>query len=259
MRIIGCDLHARQQTLGPVDLGDADTPRNRPSFRNTLSAGDKSTLALAFFLAELEHDRDRANRIVVFDDPFNSQDAFRKDHTVEKIRKCGEGCVQVIVLSHDQGFLKRIWDRLVAQTAERKCLQMARIGLRNTTISEWDIEKATQHRFKVDLQALSNYYNAGGGDPRDVVSKVRPVLETYCRNLYPSQFLEADMLAAIITKIRQDGAAHPLADVVDDMEAINVYTRRYHHGEGSAPAKEIINDGELQGFVKKTLTITGYC
>jgi len=35
----------------PVDLGDADTPHDRPSFRNTLSAGDKSTLALAFFLA----------------------------------------------------------------------------------------------------------------------------------------------------------------------------------------------------------------
>jgi wobble nucleotide-excising tRNase len=36
-----------------VDLGDSDTPLDRPSFRNTLSSGDRSTLALAFFLADL--------------------------------------------------------------------------------------------------------------------------------------------------------------------------------------------------------------
>jgi hypothetical protein len=91
------------------------------------------------------------------------------------------------------------------------------------------------------------------------VSKIRPVLETYCRNLYPSQFPEADMLAAIITKIRQGGPTHGLAPVVDGMDTINVYTTRYHHGEDPQPATEIINDTELQGFVKKTLTITGYC
>jgi wobble nucleotide-excising tRNase len=32
----------------PVELGDEKTPLDTPSFRNTLSAGDKSTLALAF-------------------------------------------------------------------------------------------------------------------------------------------------------------------------------------------------------------------
>ena len=242
----------------PVDLGDAETPIGVPSFRNTLSSGDKSTLALAFFLAELEHDRDRTSRIVVFDDPFNSQDAFRKDHTVEQIRKCGERCTQVIVLSHDQGFLKRLWERLVPQSAERKCLQLARIGVRNTAISEWDIEKATQQRFTADIRALANYYNAGEGEPREIVGKLRPVLETYCRNLYPSQFPEADMLAAIITKIRLQGPTHDLADVVDDIETINLYTRRYHHGESPQPSTEAINDTELQGFVRKTLAITGY-
>jgi len=242
-----------------VDVGDAETPLDRPSFRNTLSSGDKSTLALAFFLAELEHDRDKATRIVVFDDPFNSQDAFRKDHTVEKIRKCGECCSQVIVLSHDQLFLKRIWDRLASRTADRKSLQLARIGLQNTAISEWDIDKVTQHRFAADLKVLADYYNANEGDPRNVVSKIRPVLEAYCRNLYPSQFLEADMLPAIITKIRHAGSAHPLTQVADDMDLINIYTRRYHHGEGPQPAMEIISETELQGFVRDALSITGYC
>jgi wobble nucleotide-excising tRNase len=241
-----------------VDVGDANTPAHMPSFRNTLSAGDKSTLALAFFLAQLAHDPEKISRIVVFDDPFSSQDAFRKDHTVEKIRKCGEGCTQIIVLSHDQSFLKRVWERLTPQSSERRCLQLARIGIRDTAIHEWDIEKATQQRFKADLKALADFYNTGQGDPRDIVGKLRPVLETYSRNLYPSQFPEADMLAAIITKIRQEGPTHGLASVVEDMDTINVYTRRYHHGESPNPATEVINDTELQGFVKKTLTIAGF-
>jgi len=125
--------------------------------------GDKSTLVLAFFLAQLEHDPGRADKIVVFDDPFNSQDAFREDHTVARIKKCGDAWHQVIVLSHDQGFLKRLWDRLDA--ADRKALQLARVGLRDTAITDWDIETATQDRFRADIKALADYYNAGEGNP----------------------------------------------------------------------------------------------
>lgn len=60
----------------PVDLGDGTTPLGQPCFRTTLSAGDKSTLALAFFLAQLDHDPNKANRIVVFDDPFTQPSAI---------------------------------------------------------------------------------------------------------------------------------------------------------------------------------------
>src|SRR2546427_706202 len=45
-----------------VELGSAETAPDTPSFRNTLSSGDRSTLALAFFLAQLEHDPDKASR-----------------------------------------------------------------------------------------------------------------------------------------------------------------------------------------------------
>jgi wobble nucleotide-excising tRNase len=64
-----------------VNLGDPTTPADRPSFKNTLSAGDRSTLALAFFLANLEQDPNRAGKLVVFDDPFTSMDSFRRSHT----------------------------------------------------------------------------------------------------------------------------------------------------------------------------------
>ena len=66
------------------------------------------------------------------------------------------------------------------------------------------------------------------------------------------------MLGGIITKIRDQGAAHSLFAIVEDLEELNVYTRRYHHGESpSSAATEPVDDGELQGYVKKTLRIVG--
>lgn len=244
----------------PVDLGDADTPLDRPSFRNTLSAGDRSTLALAFFLAQLHHDPDKAARIVIFDDPFNSQDSFRKDCTVQKIRKCGEECAQLVVLSHDQRFLKRIWDRLQgAHTAERKCLEMVRIGQHNTTICEWDIEKATQDGYRADRNALTNYFHAHEGQLRDIVQKIRPVLETYCKNLGAGALAETDTLGVIIARIRAAGPGHQLFPLCESLDEINQYTSRYHHGENPHAAIEPISDTELQGYVRRTLEMTGGC
>lgn len=243
----------------PIDLGDEKTPLDKPSFRNTLSSGDKSTLALAFFLAQLEHDPERPSKIVVFDDPFNSMDSFRKDHTVRKIRDCGEACAQVIVLSHDLHFLKRIWDRLQEKTAERKCLELKRIGLHNTSIVEWDIEAATQSAYKADRQVLTDYYHDGLGEPRDVVQKIRPVLETYSKILGAGAVAEADTLGVIVGKIRTAGPGHQLYPVCDGLDDLNVYTRRYHHGENPHAATEPISDGELHGYVKRTLEMTGGC
>ena len=59
---------------------------SEPSFRNTLSAGDKSTLALALFLAKLNADPALNETIVVLDDPFTSLDSFRRQFTAIEIR-----------------------------------------------------------------------------------------------------------------------------------------------------------------------------
>ena len=243
----------------PVELGDDKTPLHKPSFRNTLSSGDRSTLALAFFIAQLKHDPNKTEKIVVFDDPFNSQDAFRKDHTVRKIRDTGEMCAQVIVFSHDLHFLKRIWERLQDKSAERKCLELKRIGLYNTSIVEWDIEAAVQSAYKTDRQALTDFYHEGTGEPREVVQKIRPVLETYAKILGGGMVDEADTLGVIVKKIHAAGQAHQLYPICDGLEDLNTYTCRYHHGENPQAAIEPIADGELHSFVKRTLEMTGGC
>jgi len=239
-----------------VDLGDPQTPPDRPSFKNTLSSGDRSTLALAFFFAQLEQDPNRASKVVVFDDPFTSMDSFRRNHTVHQICRCGETCAQVVVLSHEPSFLHLLWQRIAA--ADRKTLAMARIGEENTTIVEWDIEKAVQARYRADLETLQRFFSLGEGDRRDVIQKIRPVLEAYCRTLYPAQFAEQEMMGSIITKIRDAGTAHPLSSIVEDLDELNMYCRRYHHGENPNAATEPVDEAELQGYVKRTLKLVGY-
>jgi wobble nucleotide-excising tRNase len=239
-----------------VDLGDAATPAELPSFRNTLSAGDRSTLALAFFLAQLEQDAGRAGKIVVFDDPFTSLDSFRRSHTVNQLYRCGETSAQVVLLSHEPTFLKLLWDRV--QPADRKTLQFGRVGEDNTMIAEWDIEKALQARYRADLDTLQKFFSLGEGEQRDVIQKIRPVLEGYCRTLYPTQFGEQEMMGSIVGKIQEAGAAHPLHPIVEDLDELNVYCRRYHHAENpGTAATEPIDDVELQDYVRRTLRLVG--
>jgi hypothetical protein len=143
--------------------------------------------------------------------------------------------------------------------AERKCLELARIGQQNTTMCEWDIEKATQDHYKPDRKALSDYFVARTGNPRDVVQKIRPVLQTYSKNLGGGALAESDTLGIIVGKIRTAGATHQLYPLCDGLDELNEYTNRYHHGLNPNAATEPISDTELQGYVRRTLEMTGGC
>jgi len=169
--------------------------------------------------------------------------------------RCGETSAQVIVLWHEPSFLKLLWDRIAP--ADRKTLQLVRIGEDNTTIAEWDIERAVQARYRADIESLQGFYSSGEGEARDIIQKIRPVLEGYCRNLYPTQFAEQEMMGSMIATIRGAGATHSLHPIVDDLDELNVYCRRYHHAENPSAATEPIDNVELQGYVKRTLKLVG--
>ena len=81
--------------------------------------------------------------------------------------------------------------------------------------------------------------------------------EAFCRTLYPTQFGEQEMMGGIVAKIRNEGAGHPLHLIVDDIDELNMYCRRYHHGENQNAATEQIDDAELLGYVKRALKIVG--
>lgn len=237
-----------------VDIGDSRTPIDRPSFKNTLSAGDRTTLALAFFIANLERNRTLSAAIVVFDDPFNSQDAFRRRQTVQEISKLAGNCAQTIVLSHDATFLKQLWDK--APTDERASLALVDQRALGTKIMPIDLHEACQGRTTADIGDLQTFVSVGTGRPLDVMRKMRAVLETFCITTFPTSFSLVDWLGDIVRRIREGGDGHPARFLYDELDQINAYTAPYHHGENLADVTpDQIDHTELIGFARRTLRI----
>ena len=76
-----------------------------PSFRTTMSAGDRNTLAIVFFFASLDQDAQIAQKIVIIDDPMTSLDEHRSLTTLQEMRRLQARVGQVVVLSHSKPFL----------------------------------------------------------------------------------------------------------------------------------------------------------
>lgn len=237
-----------------VDLGSSNTAVNSPSFKNTLSSGDRTTLALAFFLAELEREADLADRIVVFDDPFSSQDAFRRRQTIYEIMRTANHCNQVIVLSHDAQFLQQLWEKF--PNNERTAIQILYHPTTGSKLCVFDLDDACRGRAAVELDDLLAFRATGAGNLREIIKKLRVVLETHFRFTYRGAFLADDNLGEILRKIRLRGDEHPAHDFYETLERINDYTADYHHGEDPRGAAEPpVDQTELLGFVNITLKV----
>ena len=237
-----------------IELGDERTPSNRPSFKNTLSTGDRTTLALAFFLAGLEGQANLANRVVLFDDPFTSQDAFRRTQTIYEILKVSERCAQVIVFSHDPIFLKQMWEKW--DPATRESLQITFHPSVGSKITSFDLNDVGRGRARAELDDLVAFRSAGVGTPREIIKKLRIVIETHFRITYPGSFDPNDNYGTILQKIRTAGATHAAYGDYETLNRINEYTAQYHHGEDPRGAAEpLLDETELTGFVNQTLRL----
>lgn len=236
-----------------IELGDGQTSSATPSFKNALSSGDRSTLALAFFLAHLEADENLKDKTVVFDDPINSQDTFRRRQTVHEITKVAHNCAQIIVLSHDATFLKQVWDKV--PPAERLSLSIADHRSQGSKIVVVDLERACEGRTAIDIDDMQTYLSTGAGAPLDLIRKMRVVLETHCWTTYPASFHGNDSLGDMIRKIREGGDQHPAKDLYDELDQINDYNVQYHHGEKPDMIPDQIDPIELTSHVKRTLKI----
>jgi hypothetical protein len=100
-----------------VAIAGTATAPGTPSFRTTLSSGDRNTLALALFFSSLDQDPALADMIDVIDDPITSLGDHRSLTTVQEIRRLVQRTRQVIVLSHSKPLLCRLGNRLIAQQA----------------------------------------------------------------------------------------------------------------------------------------------
>jgi wobble nucleotide-excising tRNase len=236
----------------PVPVGAADPAAGQPSFRNTLSAGDRNTLALAFFFASVDQDPRLANKVVVIDDPISSLDEHRAFTTVQEIVRLADRVSQVIVLSHKKPFLCRLWN---GADTTRAALEVIRDSV-GSTLRAWDVaeDSITEHDRR--HKKLRDYFASGTGDMREVARSIRPHLEGFLRVAYPDHFPPGSMIGPFIDLCeRQLGTAQEFLDAqcTQELRDLNEYAKRYHHQGWET---EPINDGELRSFVDRALKFT---
>lgn len=238
----------------PIPTSSANAAPGEPSFRNTLSAGDRNTLALAFFFASLDQDPARAERIVVIDDPITSLDEHRTLTTAQEIRRLSNEVNQVIVLSHTKAFLCEIWQN--ASTSTRSAMLVSRIG-NGSSIDVWNVSADSETEYDRNHSTLRQYVAAGAGDSRLVAQVIRPVLEGFMRIACPEHFRAGSLLGPFINnavkpKIGQVDEVFNAA-VCAELESLLEYGNRFHHDTNPNWMTAAINNGELLDFARRTL------
>lgn len=202
-----------------------------PSFRNALSAGDKTTLAFAFFLAMLDCDKDLAGKTVVIDDPLSSHDSHRRYMTVEVIKELCGRCRQMIVLSHDEHLLLDIEDRCAGTPCQAFKIDFASGGQwSEASVADLDLLCRARHIEMID--ELTAYIDRNEGDPAKVVLTVRRVLETHYRR-YRAYFAADQNLGSIVKAIASEGPSHPCHRDLTQLDRCNNATCDDHHGENA--------------------------
>lgn len=223
-----------------IEPGGDSTPAGVPCFRNTLSSGDRNTLALAFFMAQLKDRADLSDLVIVFDDPFTSLDAFRQTWTCGSIRRFAGQAKQVIVLSHSLDFL-----RLLANRCEAGTLSTLRIDLHNTIdsrIIELDLDDATASNVDKDVIKLRSFVCGDEDDAAGAIRAIRPLLENHIRKMASEHAPAGNgWLGTFLGDIKKADSTSPLAvfkPMYDDLDTLNEYTSPYAHDAGLAPEIE---------------------
>lgn len=225
-----------------------------PAFRNTLSAGDRNTLALAFFFASLDQDPQLAQKILVIDDPMTSLDEHRSLTTVQEMRRMQARASQIIVLSHSKPFLCQLWEGATPAVRQALLIQRDTVG---STLAVWDVNQdcITEHDRRHAF--VQQYLQAA--DPaaeRRVAAALRHILEAFMRVAYPAAFPPGMLLGPYLgicqQRVGQQNQLLSQADI-DELRALLVYANRFHHDTNAAYDTEAINDQELTHFSERVL------
>lgn len=247
-------------TSAPVDCtSDAAVDPSRRSLFNTLSGGDCSALGLAFFLARLETDANLATSIVVIDDPYHDQDRSRQAQTISLLTRKANECSQFFLLSHNIEFAQMFMsDKGIARN-EIRAFEIPQMGV-SVELKHGGLPQLPSKSYETDYTELSDYVmrpERYQDRLKEVVGRIRPLLETYLRYKYPLAWGEKEWLGDMIGKIRNtvpDDIIYACNCLVSNLEDVNNYTQRFHHRVTGVSA-DVPDPRELITYVKRALEI----
>jgi wobble nucleotide-excising tRNase len=237
-----------------VAIAGGNVRPGEPSFRSTLSSGDRNSLALAFFFASLDHDPAIATRTVIIDDPVSSLDDHRSLTTVQQMRRLGERVDQLIVLSHNRSLLCQLYADIDSTLCTTISILRAASG---STFASWDVSAdcVTQHDARHEVFQLYSLNGPHNLDSREVAQSIRPHLEAFLRVSYPDTFPPGMMLGPFRNVCEQRvGRQNQILSqhYIDELHDLTEYSNRYHH-TNPAWATEVVNDTQLRGYIGRLM------
>ena len=120
----------------------------------------------------------------------------------------------------------------------------------------FDLDEARDKRVALQIDDLLVFHQTGRGEPSEIVTEMRSVIETYCTVTFAGFFDSKDTLRSIVEKIRSGGNQHPACKLLDELDQIHEYSQDHldHDDLADGPAHPI-DTGELTEFVSRTLKI----
>lgn len=171
-----------QQTV-PLSTRQDDAP----CFKNTLSEGDKSTLAFAFFLAALEREPELDKQIVVFDDPLSSLDRARREATAHLLQTLSPMVNQLSVFTHNLDFLCMLCDKI----PENKVLQIRSDKTNGSRLELFNVEEARKSDHFRRVEDMKRYLVEDFGPTEDEMQgNLRMIFEDVLKTKYYLELAE---------------------------------------------------------------------
>ena len=226
---------------------------SKPHFNNTLSEGDKATLAFSFFLSYLLKQQGLSESIVVFDDPLSSLDDNRRLNTTDKLVEISKKIQQTIILTHKKDFLFLLADRF--NIKDRKILTI-KSNKKGSCLSSLNVEKLRKHEQHKLIDKLDEYQKDEDSivESSVIQGDIRKVFENalWFKYYYKLPEDKPETLSAILNELRTKNVIN---DIIDDLFDLCTLSSSQHHGEiGENPLHDLSKE-ELIPKVQKTLIL----
>jgi wobble nucleotide-excising tRNase len=252
-----------------IDGKDISFVPNQPfNAKECLSEGDKSTIALAFFLSKLDIDPNRQDKILIFDDPLSSLDTNRRTYTIGIIKTLFQQMKQVVVLSHNEFFLHEIGKDFGG--ALKNTLRITEnFAAKASIIEECDLDSLVKNDYFKHIEALEAFRITPDHSIKDtVLGWLRNVLEAHLRfkfykeiRLMTGQKTFGRLVSFLDTSgvvFRDNGNR---TTIISNLNLINGVSWKQHHGDPNPDYTTLgmnpntITAPELDNLIQDTLNL----
>ena len=230
-----------------------------PSFRTALSAGDRTTLALALFFVQLQDRSDLSDAVVVFDDPISSLDDHRTFATTDEIAHLVGQVEQLIVFSHSDKLLSKLWGRAAAENVAT--LAICNAGANASRIEAWDAHAASIDDYDRRFDLVKQFAVSGVGDSEKVAPALRKVLERFVRVAFNEHCPPGTLLGPFLNRVKtaaNNGSPILSENRARELEDLKSYANQFHHDTNTSWQESItnVNKTQLQGFAERVIEFT---